>query len=72
MTTGINTRGALTGFYWYEGSRYKGYLRTAGGKFVKFDPPDSRYTQPLAINDSGVIAGWYSDRHGTHGFIRTP
>lgn len=41
--------------------------------FTSFDPPGSRYTIPLSINNFGSITGYYFERSGgTHGFLRAP
>ena len=41
------------------------------GKIWRFDPPNSEDTEPFSINDSGEIAGYFTDAAGaTHGFLR--
>jgi uncharacterized membrane protein len=37
-----------------------------------FDPPNSHYTTPVAINDFGQITGAFADADGFHGFLREP
>jgi hypothetical protein len=38
-------------------------------KYIAFDVPGAISSNPLAINDDGVIVGAYTDRNGvTHGF----
>lgn len=40
---------------------------------ISFDPPGSRYTIPLSINNFGSITGYYFEESGgTHGFLRAP
>jgi len=47
---------------------------TAAGTFVTFDVPGAvNGTFPAAINDFGVVVGYYGDKagSGSHGFVRT-
>jgi uncharacterized membrane protein len=37
-----------------------------------FDPPNSTYTVPQAINESGQSAGYYTDGVRSYGFLRQP
>jgi hypothetical protein len=48
-----------------------GFLQTASGTETVFDPPDSTYTTPVAINSGGAIAGIYTANNTSHGFLRT-
>jgi hypothetical protein len=49
-----------------------GFLRTANGLYIQFDPDGSHDTEPKSINTAGTIVGNYRDRLSTlHGFIRT-
>ncbi len=41
-----------------------------GQSFTTFDPPGSTGTNPLGINSSGEITGWFQDATGVHGFVR--
>ncbi len=50
-----------------------GFLRDREGTITTFDPAGSNCTDPVAINDFGVITGGYSDSSGVyHGFLRAP
>lgn len=64
---------------------YHGFLRTAAGVITTFDPPGAaspssadvwaKYIGTFAtcLNDSGMVAGTYSDANGIrHGFLRLP
>jgi hypothetical protein len=69
----INDSGEVTGSYQDSNSVQHGYLRTAEGTYVTFDPSGSIYTQPESINDSGVITGFYIDANDIfHGFLAIP
>jgi len=49
-----------------------GFLQSSSGAVTIFNPPDSTNTNAVAINQSGVIAGFYTDaNNATHGFLRT-
>ncbi len=78
---GINNRGATVGFYQYatkfatgfETTRRRGFKRDADGviEFPIIEPDDNRlYTEPMSINDSGTIVGYYAGV-GFQGFIRS-
>ena len=50
-----------------------GFLQSVDGTITTFDPKGSTDTNPLSINKSGAITGWYADASGQiHGFLRTP
>jgi hypothetical protein len=68
----INNLGVVTGTYWVQGIGV-GFIRGADGTMTAFRVNDSTETAPVGINDSGVIAGWYTDSKGNgHGFVRDP
>ncbi|MGH9432393.1 MAG: hypothetical protein ACRD3T_12710 [Terriglobia bacterium] len=80
---GINPSGAIAGTYFQPisgnpfGGNYRGYLRAKGGSFTTFDAvpspssPCCTWTNGIAINPAGVIAGYYNDFHSVnHGFVR--
>jgi hypothetical protein len=68
ISTAINRGRSVTGFYQDNNNIYHGFLRKPGGKVISFDPAGSTNTEAFAINDSGVITGFYN----THGFVRAP
>jgi len=76
----INIWGAITGSYLDANNVFHGFLRSPEGKFTTFQAPDADTTPqsfngtiPQAINDAGVITGFYADASGTpHGFLRSP
>ena len=39
------------------------------GNFTSFDVPGASLTRPFDVNNSGVVAGFYSSLTGTHGFV---
>jgi hypothetical protein len=51
-----------------------GFLRDAGGSITEFHAPGGTRTNPVGINNLGVIAGDYRDRqtHVYRGFLRIP
>lgn len=69
----VNSAGAVVGFAYCgsSGPNVSGYLRAPDGTITVFDPPDSEYTSPYAINAAGAIAGYYCDAVGCHGFVRS-
>jgi probable HAF family extracellular repeat protein len=76
----INERGDIVGLYavannsdeCYGAEVLHGFL-LRHDKYVPFDVPGAVSSNPLAINDDGVIVGAYTDRHGiTHGFKAVP
>ena len=69
--TGIDDKGAVTGYYYDSSSVVHGFVMTAAGKTKTFYPAGSTYTRPEGIAP-GVAAGWYNDASGiAHGFVRT-
>ena len=68
----INAHGVIAGSYVTGGGQTHGFLRARNGKIKTFDAPQASFTQPLSINADGVIAGYFKDSKGTHGFLRTP
>jgi uncharacterized membrane protein len=71
---GINPRGAIVGtFADPTCSTVHGYLRAPNGALSIFDPPNSTYTSPFAINPAGLVTGYFVDAGGVfHGFLRSP
>lgn len=83
LAVGINAAGTVVGTYFtylHNVPLYHGYIRSADGTFTSFNvpgenlapPPQGSYlgTVPIAINDQGVITGYYWDGAKTHGFVR--
>jgi uncharacterized membrane protein len=74
----INNLAAVTGYYLDSNNVYHGFLRSPYGTITTFEAPGADTTPgsfngtlPYAINDAGVITGFYSDATGaTHGFLR--
>lgn len=72
----INANGIVVGNFVDNGSISHAYLRNSDGTFVILDAPGAGQspisgTYVVAINDSGTIAGWYTDANGVrHGFVR--
>ncbi len=79
----INFWGAITGDVQDSNGGVHGYVRLPNGGYVEFDAPGANPapganclyfaggTCPQAINDMGVIAGFYGDASGAfHGFVR--
>jgi probable HAF family extracellular repeat protein len=72
---GINDFGQLVGQALVTNSSGRvvgstGFLDSFGS-FTKVNVPNASITQPLGINDTGQIIGFYVDQSGTHGFLRT-
>jgi hypothetical protein len=68
----INNALTVMGVYTDAQNTYHGFIRSAGGEVVSFDPRGSTYTSPSGLNDRGAITGFYTDSKGTHGFLRSP
>jgi len=77
---GIDTAGDVAGVYADSNSAYHGFFRSAAnGTITALDDPNapttttSRGTFPIAINDNGQIAGFYTTGSGAsslyHGFL---
>ena len=72
---GINGAGDIVGdFTFSTGGQIHGF-RLSGGAYLRLDVPNSTFTRPEAINDSGTIVGVYqADNSATkklHGFLLT-
>jgi hypothetical protein len=70
---GINSAGAIIGFYVDASSVQHGFVRAPSGTITEFDPTGSIFTNPNAIDEPGEITGFYVDGSGVgHGFVRAP
>ena len=67
---GINTTASIAGVWSDQNGSPHGFLRTPDGTITTFDGPNAKYTTPAAINDGGVIAGYFTDQSAVHGFLR--
>jgi hypothetical protein len=71
---GIDANGDIAGNYFGTGDIQQGFLRSHEGTFTQILPPNAFQTQVVAINQLGVIAGFYSSGNlgmgGQHSFIR--
>jgi len=68
IANGINNHNVIVGYSaTFNSNIYTGYKRV-GDKFQTIEFPDAESTFPVAINDSGIIAGFYSDGSTHHGF----
>src|SRR5437763_4232996 len=61
---GINSTGAITGFYVDASSLQHGFVRAPNGIITEFDPAGSIFTNPNAISETGAITGVYLDASG--------
>ena len=71
----INVAGTILGNYTLRHARgFPRFVRSEEGIVSSFDPPRSSSTTATSINDSGVIAGYYTDESGkvVSGFLRPP
>jgi hypothetical protein len=70
----INTAGAIAGWYLDSATGLQdGFVRSTGGSFSTFSAPDAGPlgTVVLAINNSGVVTGPYTDSVGVeHSYVR--
>jgi hypothetical protein len=66
----INGPGAIVGQYEAQNNA-PGYLRSPGGSVTLFGPRNALAVNPSAINDDGLIAGYFArSDHILHGFVR--
>jgi hypothetical protein len=72
--TGINKWGSIVGRYltYVNQKPYFSGFELQNGKYTTIWYPNSTDTQPQAINDNGVIVGWYtnSPRNASYTFFR--
>jgi hypothetical protein len=73
---GVNTSGAITGWYIDEVNVFHGFVRDRRGAIVEFDVPGAG-TGPgqgpnvYSIAPNGTVAGFYFDSgNAVHGFVR--
>jgi hypothetical protein len=76
FAVGIDSSGAVTGYYYDANNVAHGYLRTPSGTFTIIDAPGAgagpgQGTFAGQLNLSGAIAGSYVDgNNASHGFVR--
>jgi hypothetical protein len=67
----INSKGAVTGTWTDQFSEEHGYIRSASGKCcTTVDVPKGLDTNSDAINDFGLVTGFFFKKGLAHGFIR--
>jgi hypothetical protein len=66
----INASGASAGSLRDQASAQHGFIRASNGTFTIIDALGSSSTNAFAINDTGEIAGAFTDVSGSHGFVR--
>lgn len=67
---GVNDRRVTTGIDLNNGQH--GFIRSANGTVMDFDPAGSGETTSVSINNSGSVTGRYFDNKNVlHGFVRT-
>jgi hypothetical protein len=70
---GINSGGAVSGYYSDNGLQTHGFVRSRHGTYSIIDAPGSAgFTKVLGINPAGTIFGFYYDDSGSeHTFVRS-
>src|SRR5438046_2554529 len=70
---GINTKGAITGWYVDDADANHGFVRGKNGAIVEFDVPGAGPGLFVwSINPSGAVTGYFRDANFVvHGFVRT-
>ena len=72
IPTGINAAGMVTGIFVDRNLNYGGFVRAADGTFSHFQAPNGgQIAAGLSIDSRGDVTGWYWDRNGSYGFVRT-
>jgi hypothetical protein len=66
----IDAAGDIAGTWYDSGQVPHGFLRTANGTLVSFDPPGSNGTTVYGMNDHRWVVGSFTDAAGIHGFVR--
>lgn len=67
VATGVNDSGWVTGFDSTTGTGFLFDATTAS--YVPIDVPGAVFTQPLSLNDAGMVVGTFADANGvSHGF----
>jgi probable HAF family extracellular repeat protein len=65
---GLNDFGSYVGWTFSSGT-YFGFSVGPDGVSSPVAPPAAIDTHPTGINDNGLIAGYFSDKSGTHAFL---
>lgn len=68
-STGINKYNTIVGYYATSNGTYHGFRRFSNGSYGNIDYPGGQFTQPNGINNSGMVAGSFSNGTGEHGFV---
>jgi len=66
LATGINTAGAVAGYYMDSNYATHGFLRAPDGTITTIDPKGSNLTEVTAVNDTGDVAGFYRNASGIY------
>jgi hypothetical protein len=69
---GGTNRGELAGCYgdlYSDGVEHE-FVRDRAGNITTFDVPGALITQPVGMNEAGIIVGTFSDGAGERGFVR--
>lgn len=71
MPHGINDHGEVVGSFWEEGDTELSFIYSHGTMEPGFRAPGAQIaTVANAVNNKGVIAGFYENSKGLHGFVR--
>lgn len=69
----VNAAGTVAGFYLNQDGGWSGFTRDAQGQVQTFGVPGALWTQAIAMDDTGRIAGNYGNgTNDVHAFIRAP
>lgn len=73
VPTGMNADGTVSGYYSDRKLHVHGFLRARDRTVTTFDYPTADFaTSPLAINDSNMVTGSYTENGIDFGFVRIP
>lgn len=70
--SGVDDLGNVVGQFQDVFGQYHGFWRTPSGVFNLIDIAGASQTTVFGLNSSGLVAGYFTDATGTHGFIGTP
>jgi hypothetical protein len=71
VMSGMNNAGQTVGSWTDSNNKIRGFVYSGGlnGSFTSFDYSGATSVFPTAINDAGLVVGYYTDSIASHGFL---